>query len=79
MAFADSEGTRIYYDERGEGEPVLLCLTGWCVHHTIFLPLAERLGVPNIVCWSWTGGDMANPRHATRTLAMPRCSRMSSP
>lgn len=31
MAFADSEGTRIFYDDRGNGEPVLLCLPGWFV------------------------------------------------
>jgi hypothetical protein len=49
MAFADSQGTRIYYDDRGKGEPVLLCLSGWCVHHTIFLPLAERLSAQHRV------------------------------
>ena len=32
MAFADSEGTRLYYDDRGVGEPVFVCLPGWCVH-----------------------------------------------
>jgi hypothetical protein len=26
MPYADSEGIRIYYDDRGEGEPVLLGL-----------------------------------------------------
>ena len=28
MPFADSEGTRTYYDDRGKGEPALLCLPG---------------------------------------------------
>jgi hypothetical protein len=49
MAFADSKGTRIYYDDKGKGEPVLLCLTGWCVHHTIFAPLAERFSAQHQV------------------------------
>lgn len=56
MAFADSEGTRIYYDDRGNGEPVLLCLTGWCVYHTIFLPLAERLSTQHrVLAMDWRG------------------------
>lgn len=56
MAFADSEGTRIYYDDRSNGEPVLLCLTGWCVHHTIFLPLAKRLGTQHrVLAMDWRG------------------------
>jgi pimeloyl-ACP methyl ester carboxylesterase len=56
MAFADSQGTRIYYDDRGKGEPVLLCLTGWCVHHTIFLPLAERLSAQHrVLAVDWRG------------------------
>src|SRR5207302_1453615 len=49
MAFADSQGTRIYYDDRGKGEPVFVCLPGWCVHHTIFVPLAERLSAQHRV------------------------------
>ncbi|HXV83025.1 MAG TPA: alpha/beta hydrolase [Candidatus Binatia bacterium] len=56
MAFADSSGTQIYYDDRGKGEPVLLCLTGWCVHHTIFLPLAERLSAQHrVLAMDWRG------------------------
>jgi hypothetical protein len=43
VPFAESDGIRIYYDDSGEGEPVLLCLPGWCNTHTIFAPLAERL------------------------------------
>ena len=43
MSFADSEGIQIYYDDRGEGEPALLCLPGFCNEHTIFKPLVERL------------------------------------
>ena len=56
MAFADSDGTRIYYDDRGNGEPVLLCLPGWCVHHTIFVPLAERLSAQHrVLAMDWRG------------------------
>jgi pimeloyl-ACP methyl ester carboxylesterase len=43
MAFADSEGIQIYYDDRGMGEPVILCLPGFTNEHTIFAPLVERL------------------------------------
>jgi pimeloyl-ACP methyl ester carboxylesterase len=56
MAFADSKGTRTYYDDKGKGEPVLLCLTGWCVHHTIFAPLAERLSTQHrVLAMDWRG------------------------
>jgi pimeloyl-ACP methyl ester carboxylesterase len=56
MPFADSEGIRIYYDDRGEGEPVLLCLPGWCNTHTIFTPLAERLSADHrILAIDWRG------------------------
>jgi pimeloyl-ACP methyl ester carboxylesterase len=43
MPFVDSDGTRIYYDDRGMGEPVILCLPGFTNDHTIFAPLVERL------------------------------------
>src|SRR5215208_1581813 len=43
MAFADSEEIQIYYDDRGMGEPVILCLPGFTNEHTIFAPLVERL------------------------------------
>jgi pimeloyl-ACP methyl ester carboxylesterase len=49
MPFADSEGLQIYYDDRGEGEPALLCLPGWCNNHTIFAPFAERLSTDHRV------------------------------
>ena len=59
MPFADSEGIRIYYDDRGEGEPALLCLPGWCNTHTIFTPLAERLSADHrVLAMDWRGhGD----------------------
>ncbi|MBI2247783.1 MAG: alpha/beta hydrolase [Armatimonadetes bacterium] len=65
MAFADSEGTRIYYDDRGKGEPVLLCLPGWCVHHTMFVPLAERLSAQHrvlVMDWRGHGKSQASDR-----------------
>lgn len=65
MAFADSERTRIYYDDRGKGEPVLLCLPGWCVHHTMFVPLAERLSAQHrvlLVDWRGHGKSQASDR-----------------
>src|SRR6266567_601374 len=64
MPFADSEGTRIYYDDRGTGEPVLLCLPGWCVHHTMFVPLAERLSAHHrVLAMDWRGhGKSPSPK-----------------
>jgi pimeloyl-ACP methyl ester carboxylesterase len=56
MPYADSVGIRIYYDDRGEGEPVLLCLPGWCNDHTIFTPLAERLSADyRVLALDWRG------------------------
>jgi pimeloyl-ACP methyl ester carboxylesterase len=65
MPFADSEGIRIYYDDTGEGEPVLLCLPGWCNTHTIFEPLAERLSAEHRVLaidWRGHGNSQASDR-----------------
>jgi pimeloyl-ACP methyl ester carboxylesterase len=63
MPFADSDGTRIYYDDRGTGEPTILCLPGWCVHHTIYAPLAERLSADHrVLAVDWRGhGDSQQP------------------
>jgi pimeloyl-ACP methyl ester carboxylesterase len=56
MPFADSEGIRIYYDDRGRGEPVLLCLPGFWVQHTMFVPLAERLSADHrVLAMDWRG------------------------
>src|SRR5438445_13874191 len=64
MAFADSQGTRIYYDDRGKGEAVFVCLPGWCVHHTIFVPLAERLSAHHrVLAIDWRGhGECQAPK-----------------
>jgi pimeloyl-ACP methyl ester carboxylesterase len=56
MPFADSEGIRIYYDDRGEGEPAILCLPGFCNEHTIFEPFAERLSADHrVLVKDWRG------------------------
>ena len=57
MPFADSDGIRIYYEDMGEGEPALLCLPGWCCHHTMFGPtFAERLGADHrVLVIDWRG------------------------
>ena len=59
MPFAVSNGIRIHYEDTGEGEPVLLCLPGWCNKQTIFAPLAERLGADHrVLAMDWRGhGD----------------------
>jgi pimeloyl-ACP methyl ester carboxylesterase len=65
MPFADSEGIRIYYDDRGEGEPALLCLPGWCNTHTIFTPLAEHLSADHrvlVMDWRGHGNSQASDR-----------------
>ena len=65
MPFADSEGIRIYYHDIGEGDPALLCLPGWCNTHTIFAPLAERLGAHHRVLamdWRGHGNSQASDR-----------------
>jgi pimeloyl-ACP methyl ester carboxylesterase len=65
MPFAESERIRIYYEDRGEGEPVLLCLPGWCNTHTIFTPLAERLSADHRVLamdWRGHGNSQASDR-----------------
>jgi pimeloyl-ACP methyl ester carboxylesterase len=56
MAFVDSEGIRIYYDDRGEGDPALLCLPGFCNEHTIFAPFAEHLSADHrVLAMDWRG------------------------
>lgn len=43
LAIVNSGGTKIYYDDRGDGEPALLCIPGFTNDHSIFAPLAKRL------------------------------------
>jgi pimeloyl-ACP methyl ester carboxylesterase len=79
MPFADSEGTQIYYDDRGRGEPALLCLPGWCVHHTIYSPLVERLSADHrVLAMDWRGhadseesdGDFGYPEMVDDVVAV---------
>ncbi|HEV3475943.1 MAG TPA: alpha/beta hydrolase [Rubrobacteraceae bacterium] len=83
MPFADSQGMRIYYDDRGSGDTALLCLPGWCVHHTIFSPLAERLDVDNrVLAMDWRGhgdsqasdGDFGYPEMVADAVAVIEAS-----
>jgi pimeloyl-ACP methyl ester carboxylesterase len=56
MPFVESQGVQIYYDGRGTGEPVLLFLPGWCVHHTIYTPVLERLSASHrVLTTDWRG------------------------
>jgi pimeloyl-ACP methyl ester carboxylesterase len=79
MPFADSDETRIYFDDRGTGEPALLCLPGWCVHHTIYAPLAERLRADHrVLAMDWRGhgnseesdGDFGYPEMVADAVAV---------
>ena len=65
MAFVDSDGIRIYYDARGEGEPALLSLPGFCNDHTIFAALVERLRADHrvlVMDWRGHGKSQASDR-----------------
>ncbi len=87
MAFVDAEGIQIYYDDRGEGEPALLCLPGWCNTHTIFAPLAERLSADHrVLAMDWHGHgysqasdrDFGFPEMAVDALAVLEASGVRS-
>jgi pimeloyl-ACP methyl ester carboxylesterase len=74
MPFADSERIRIYYDDTGEGEPVLLCLPGWCNTHAIFAPLAERLSADHrVLAIDWRGHG--NSQASDRDFGFPEMAR----
>ncbi len=56
MAFVESGGVRIFYEEVGGGEPALLCLPGFTNDHTIFAPLVERLSTDRrVLIMDWRG------------------------
>ena len=42
MPFANANGIRIVYDDRGDEEPALLFLPGWCVNRSVFGDLISR-------------------------------------
>jgi pimeloyl-ACP methyl ester carboxylesterase len=87
MPFADSEGTRIYYNDRGTGEVAHLCLPGWCVHHTIYAPLVERLSADHrVLAMDWRGhadseesdGDFGYPEMVADVVAVIEASGANS-
>jgi pimeloyl-ACP methyl ester carboxylesterase len=56
MATAEAEGVRIAYEDRGAGEPALLCLTGWCSskeRYEHLVPLLARSR--RTVTFDWRG------------------------
>jgi len=63
MPETTASGVEIHYDERGSGEPVILCLTGWCASHRHFDGVAERLATSRkVVSLDWRGhGESAAP------------------
>jgi pimeloyl-ACP methyl ester carboxylesterase len=60
---AASGDQHVEYDDAGEGDVVLLALPGWCVHRTLFAPLAERLARKHrVITLDWRGhGGSSNP------------------
>ena len=42
MAEVDVQGLRISYDDRGQGEPALLFMPGWCGSRAVFETLVQR-------------------------------------
>src|SRR5919205_1817422 len=42
MAEVDVQGLRISYDDRGQGEPALLFMPGWCGSRSVFDTLVPR-------------------------------------
>jgi pimeloyl-ACP methyl ester carboxylesterase len=64
MKYANTDGIRIAYDDRGPpGGVTLLCLPGWCTGRRFFEPLADRLGTHlRVVTLDWRGhGDSDRP------------------
>jgi pimeloyl-ACP methyl ester carboxylesterase len=83
VAFADSGGARVFYDDRGSGEPVLLCLPGLWLDHSMFVPLAECLSERHrVLAVDWrgygksqaSGGDFGFAEMLTDVLAVIRSS-----
>lgn len=53
----------IAYDDRGVGEPALICLPGWCSDRSQFAPLIDRLAASRrTIVLDWRGhGDSDTP------------------
>ncbi len=65
-------GLRIHYDDRGEGEPALLLLPGWCVNRSVYRRLAPILSRwRRVLSLDWRGhGDSDTPRAEFGTTAL---------
>ncbi|GIV97365.1 MAG: putative dioxygenase [Herpetosiphonaceae bacterium] len=63
MSLATSNGVQVAFDDAGTGEPILLCLPGWCTHKTLFTPLVERLSANHrVLALDWPGhGESETP------------------
>ncbi len=63
MARVVSDATSIIYDDRGQGEPALLLLPGWCANRSVFRDLAPRCSVHRrSLALDWRGhGDSGPP------------------
>lgn len=60
MDFADADGVRIAYDDRGpRADAAILCLTGWWMARSYYAPLVERLAARHrVITLDWRGhGD----------------------
>lgn len=56
MPYADSNGLRIFFEDRGKTGPAVLCLPGWCADHEQFAPTTERLAADHrVLVIDWRG------------------------
>lgn len=65
MPFANVNGIRVVYDDRGEEEPALLFLPGWCMNRTVFADLIRLTGEQRrsiTLDWPGHGNSDAPPR-----------------
>jgi hypothetical protein len=73
VPFGDSDGLRIYYDDRGAGELAFVCLAGLWLTHRMFAPLADLLAEDHRVI-GITGEDTVARTHPTTTSVFRRWS-----
>ncbi len=52
--FQTSDGANLYYEERGEGKPIVM-VHGWSADHKSFLPAIEGLNSNRIVLYDFRG------------------------
>lgn len=65
MGEAKSDGIRVSYDDKGQGEPALLFLPGWCGSRQVFGQLAARCATRRrVLSVDWRGhGQSETPTH----------------